>query len=117
MDWNEVGNMLVFTSYSLPEDQPATLRIFSMNDDHPERFFLAHERSISSVRWSPDGELLATASLDGTINIWDADSFEILAVIETDDILTSLSWQPNSSNLVGAEWDGTIRIWDIPPND
>jgi FOG: WD40 repeat len=43
-----------------------------------------HTRTIRSVGWSPDGELLASAGFDSQLNIWlkKEDNFECVAAME-----------------------------------
>ena len=41
-----------------------------------------HPRSIVNLAWSPDGNSLATAGDDGTVQFWDAESGENLKQIQ-----------------------------------
>lgn len=42
----------------------------------------AHNLHINSVQFNPTGNLFATASMDKTLKIWDAETFELLKVID-----------------------------------
>jgi len=64
--------------------------------------------------FSPDGELLATASLDGPIHIWDVERASQRAQLRGHDRLVEhLEFSPDGGRLVTASHDGTARIWDI----
>lgn len=41
----------------------------------------AHELSITALRWSPDGTLLATASADRTVRLWRGDSCTLMGTL------------------------------------
>jgi len=40
-----------------------------------------HDGAVTSVAWSPDGDRVATASVDNTVHIWDPVTGEGLSVI------------------------------------
>jgi WD40 repeat protein len=49
-----------------------------------------------------DGGWLATASLDGTLRIWDAASWKTVAVMRVDDSLGHCQWTPDGQSLAAA---------------
>ncbi|MDC0833000.1 hypothetical protein POG22_08250 [Geitlerinema sp. CS-897] len=71
-----------------------------------------HTDEISSVRWHPRGDGLATASLDGTIRVWDATGEARRVLWGHEDGVTSLSWRPDGTVLASGSWDGTIKLWN-----
>jgi WD40 repeat protein len=77
--------------------------------------------NLRSVAFSPDGKLIAAASSDGAIAIWDAangkEHLYIKAHPEHADsafhATPSIAFAPDSKTLVSASTDRTIRWWDM----
>ena len=72
-----------------------------------------HTDWVWSVAFSPDGETLASGSLDDTIRLWDARTGEYQQTLEghTDWVL-SVAFSPDGSTLASGSMDNTIRLWD-----
>src|SRR5262249_7465291 len=88
------------------------VRIFDA-DGVPEfqKVLVGHSDFVRAVRFSPNGQLIATASLDGTVRIWDLDGFEKLVYRDHEDAVHDVAWYPDGTRLASASLDGTVRIW------
>ena len=84
---------------------------------------LSGNAPLRSVRWSPDGKLLASADDHGRVSIRDAASGEeqfsiqaherrILSKVGFLEFDVSLAWSPDSSHLASGGLDGELRIWE-----
>lgn len=73
----------------------------------------AHQRAVSCVKFSNDGTLLASASLDKTLIIWSSATLTLLhRLIGHSDGVSDLAWSSDSHYICSASDDRTLRIWD-----
>jgi WD40 repeat protein/serine/threonine protein kinase len=73
-----------------------------------------HQADVSAVVFSPNGRLLASASRDQTVKVWDAATGqERLTLRDHNDVVTDVAFSPDGRLLASAGWDSTVRLWDI----
>ena len=73
-----------------------------------------NRKAFISVAWSRDGKMLASASADETIKLWDVTSgIELRTLSGHKDFVTSVSWSSDGKTLTSASADKTIKLWDI----
>lgn len=102
----------------LPEDNRAietVVRVWDRVTGAGVALLTGHTNTIDSVRWSPDGQHLLTASWDGTIRLWDVRrGRKVLNIYEghTDQVYM-VRWSADGKQFLSASRDKTIRLWDV----
>ncbi|GLY25528.1 Hsp70 family protein [Micromonospora sp. NBRC 101691] len=67
---------------------------------------------VTAVAFSPTGELIASAGLDGTARVWHAVRRQRLAVLDHADWVSAVAFSPDGQRLATASYDRTARVWD-----
>jgi WD40 repeat protein/serine/threonine protein kinase len=65
------------------------------------------------VQFSPGGDLIASACGDGTTDIWDADTRQLLHMLEPGGVVRSLSFRPDGRQLATSSLDGHVKLWNV----
>jgi WD40 repeat protein len=85
-----------------------------------EVVFSLPEQTATIVRlmYAPDGNFIATAGGDNTVQLWDAATGQPARVVENGNPVGTLAFSPDGMLLVTAEFDQTnqvnvLRVWDM----
>lgn len=71
-----------------------------------------HEFWVTSVAFSPEGNFLATSSMDNTIKIWRLPEATLAdELVGHSDIVTRVVFSPDGNILSSSSNDNTIRLW------
>jgi len=73
---------------------------------------------ISEISFSPDGALLATASLDGSVQIWEMNNLQNLPIVLKDhkDHIWGISFNREGDYLLSGVRNGDIKLWPTRPS-
>ena len=76
----------------------------------------AHDDTINSIAFSPDGQLLASGSEDFTVKVWSVPTKQIVATLEHvidgfAEAVTGVSFSPDGEQLATA--GANVKLWDV----
>ncbi|XP_045478139.1 actin-interacting protein 1 [Harmonia axyridis] len=75
-----------------------------------------HSRFVQAVRYSPSGNLFASAGFDGKVFIYDGTSSELVGEVGSpahSGGVYGVTWSPDGKQLLTASGDKTARLWDV----
>lgn len=78
-------------------------------------FFAAHASYALGVSFTPDGQTLVSAGMDGLIKLWSVPGWQPLGVLEGHaNSVNSLSLSSDGQRLASGSTDATVRLWSLP---
>ncbi|KAE8209187.1 hypothetical protein CF327_g6794 [Tilletia walkeri] len=73
-----------------------------------------HQQTVNHVAFSPSGTLLASASFDKSVKLWNARTGKFISTLRAHvGSVYRLTWSADSRLLVSASKDSTVKVWDV----
>lgn len=109
LDWSADGRRVAAARF-----RETALSIYDGQTGALLRRAEAHTGGVRAVRFSPDGQWLATGGSDARVRLWAA-SFAGAREFEYahDQAILALAFSPDSRLLASAGDDGFIQVWDV----
>ena len=90
-----------------------------LTDFEDLRLSFMHGAKIQDIAWSPDSQYLATAGVDGILNIWDIPNnlgkskVEPFQILTTGFEITTIVWSPDGTHLAAGDANGSLWVWNL----
>ncbi|KAI1212258.1 DUF1900-domain-containing protein [Annulohypoxylon truncatum] len=121
-DWNPFNDRLVASAsedgkvmlWQVPQGFTLFTDAEEPADVSPVAKLTGHARKVGQVLFNPAAEnILASASGDFTIKVWDVGAGSSVHTLKHPDIVQSLSWNASGTMLVTTSRDKKLRVWDV----
>ena len=93
------------------------LQIWNTNKNEVIHFLTGHNDCVKSVAFSPDGQILASGSKDGSVKLWDANSGKEIQTLSVENDrdgsneITSVAFSLSGQLLASSSKNGIVTIW------
>ena len=89
------------------------VHVWDVETRQMKRTLTGHTRAVTSVVFSRDGRTLASGSFDGTVLLWDTETWERKQTITAKRGVSSVSFSPDGSVLASKVSDSTVLLWEM----
>ena len=85
----------------------------AVNAFHQCMTYTGHTAQVEAIAWSPNGDYIASASDDQTVQVWDAHTMKLLyRYQDPGSEVKAIAWSPDGKRLVLGDDNNHVQAWD-----
>ena len=108
--WSPTDEIMAWVSHN----KKGQVSLWAVGSDKNSVAYSAQD-GVDSIAWGPNGDMVATAGADHTIQIWDpTDGTNLAKLTGSHDTITTVAWSADETFLVSASADGLVSVWGSP---
>jgi WD40 repeat protein len=90
-----------------------TARLWNIASGKTMHIFVGHSDLVIRVAYSPDGKYMLTASVDGTVRLWDPAAGSEVRVFDHPSVPGAIAFSPDGKYIATGCEDNKVRMWDV----
>ncbi|WP_372370138.1 DUF4062 domain-containing protein [Candidatus Uabimicrobium sp. HlEnr_7] len=98
---------------ALSSSNDNSIRLWHMDSLEIYKIITGHEDWVKDVAFHPTKKIIASASKDFTVRIWDYESGQELKSFRHDAEVWSVVFHPEGEKVISSSRDQTVRVWNI----
>lgn len=108
LDWSPDGK-------TLATDEVNSIRMINVVTGSVDGELCGHRDAVTSVHWSPDGQLLISGSRDREVRVWSPEVRAPIRVLQGHKgVVQTVGWHPGGQFFASGGEDRTVRVWHWP---
>jgi len=119
VDFNLNKKLIMASAGYSYSKEDSRIRLWTLTDNNPQVEIIGSEKDhhfqgVSTVRFSPKGDIIASGGRDSTIKLWSIAQKKLIATIKNhSQQVLGLAFSPDGGMIASASEDNTVQLWNV----